>query len=97
VSISRQFACRTFRKGDIGQIWGGFYTEDRQFWQHQCMLGYTDFAPEASVDDDSTKMLSVDILLETTEHTLTLQLLGFEPLLHNISAHPNPQVTYSLE
>ena len=62
------------------------------------MLGYTDFAPEASVDDDSTKLLSVDILLKkTTEHTLTLQLLGFEPLLHNVSAHPNPQVTYSLE
>jgi hypothetical protein len=60
------------------------------------MLGYTDFVPEASVDDDSTKLMSVDSVTHT-EHTLTLQLLEFEPLLHNVSAHPNPQVTYSLE
>ena len=39
-----------------------------QFWQHQCILGYTDFAPEVSVDDDSTKMLSVDILLKRQAH-----------------------------
>lgn len=62
------------------------------------MPDYTGFAPEASVDDDSTKLLSANILLEEiTKHTLTLQLLGFEPLLHNVSAHFNPQVTYSLE
>ena len=72
-SISRQFACRSFRKGDIGQVWGGFYTEDRQFWRHRCMLDYTDFSPEASVDDDSTKLLSIDILLEETTRSTRLR------------------------
>ena len=28
------------------------------------MLGYTDFAPEASVDDDSTKLLLVNAFLK---------------------------------
>ena len=40
------------------------------------MLGYTDFAPEASVDDDSTKLLSVNIQLEEiTKHTYITVLI----------------------
>lgn len=45
----------SFRKGDIGQIWVGFYTEDMQLWHYHRTLCYTDFALQVSVDDDSTK------------------------------------------
>ena len=43
------------------------------------MLGYIDFAPEASVDDDSTKLLSVDSLLEQTTTSLHYSYKGLNP------------------
>lgn len=51
------------------------------------MLGYTDFAPEASVDDDSTKLLSVNIQLEEiTKHTYITVLIIWTPIAQRFCA-----------